>query len=345
MLGRISVGGVVLSTVVWSTGAWAQSTDEARAGARSAAIAGAAAMQEGRLEDAVDLFKRAETLMHAPTHLLYLARAQVKLGRLVRARENYLKIVREQLPPNAPRAFLDARTTAQTEAADLEGRIPIVKIVVEGDGARDATVTMDGQKLSSALAGLPFPIDPGEHQFHARTKTLQSETVAVTCTEGARETLTVSLPLTLAAPVEVEEAISAPVVAAPEPESASTERADTGGSRAPAFVALGIGAVGIVGGTVFMLQNRSKRSEADELCSGDKCPLSRRAEVEQLDNDASSAATLSWVGYGVGVAGIAAGAALWVLSSPKRGTSTRAQLRPILSASALGGFVGLGGAY
>ncbi len=97
----------MVSTGVAST-ASAQ-TDEARASARAAATQGLHALQEGRYKDALDLCTRAESLMHAPTHLLLIARAQTKLGHLVEAREAYIKIERDHLAANAPRAFLDAQ--------------------------------------------------------------------------------------------------------------------------------------------------------------------------------------------------------------------------------------------
>jgi hypothetical protein len=82
--------------------------DEQRAGARTLATEGAQAFNEGRFKDAVDLFGKAESLVHAPPHLLFMARAYTKLGQYVKAREAYLKIVKEQLPANAPQAFRDA---------------------------------------------------------------------------------------------------------------------------------------------------------------------------------------------------------------------------------------------
>src|ERR1043166_614467 len=87
-------------------------TDEQRAAARSIAVEGARACTEQRWQDCVNLFQRAESVVHAPPHLLYMARAEEKLGHVVRARELYLKIVRERLADNAPQAFRDAQTTA-----------------------------------------------------------------------------------------------------------------------------------------------------------------------------------------------------------------------------------------
>ena len=58
-------------------------TNSERAGARAAAGEGLKAFNEGRHAEAIDLFTRAESLVHAPPHLLYIARANEKLGWLV----------------------------------------------------------------------------------------------------------------------------------------------------------------------------------------------------------------------------------------------------------------------
>src|ERR1700709_1363758 len=73
---------VSLGMVLAQPSAWAQ-TDDDRAGARVAATEGVKAINEKRWADAADLFTRAESLVHSPVHLLYLARAQEKLGKLV----------------------------------------------------------------------------------------------------------------------------------------------------------------------------------------------------------------------------------------------------------------------
>src|SRR5688572_13849493 len=80
----------------------AAQTEEEIAGARSAATPGVKAYDAGDYAQAVDLFQRAESLVHAPPHLLYMARGNEKLGHLVTARELYNKIIRETLPASAP---------------------------------------------------------------------------------------------------------------------------------------------------------------------------------------------------------------------------------------------------
>src|SRR6187549_840441 len=107
-------------------------TDLERATARDAANNGRAAFDAGKYEKAIDYLSRAEQLVHSPTHLLFMARAQAKLGRLVAAHETYLKITRENLAPNAPKAFVSAQAAAETEQDALDDRLPSVTVVLQG---------------------------------------------------------------------------------------------------------------------------------------------------------------------------------------------------------------------
>ena len=64
-----------------------------------------------------------EPLTQAERDVVYAARAYVKLGKLVRAREAYLKVTRETLSSTAPKAFAEAQTLANDELQALEARI------------------------------------------------------------------------------------------------------------------------------------------------------------------------------------------------------------------------------
>jgi len=311
-------------------------TDEQRAAARSLATDGATAFSEGRFKEAVDLFARAETLMHAPPHLLFQARAHERLGQLVRAREAYLKIIKETLPSNAPKAFKDAQAAANTEVQVIEPRIAGLTIRVEGAGAAtDVAVILDGTTVPSVLIGIAQPIDPGTHRVEAGATGLRAPSEPVTLIEGEKKTVVLKLePAPGAAPL-VAPAAAAGATAAPPPGAApapadsvkSSPASDSGdaksdgnGMRIGSYIAFGVGVVGLAGGTVFTLQSSSKRKDADEkyaACGGAACtngnPLS--AEVDQLDRDADSAQTLAIVGFAIGGVGIATGVTLFLLSS------------------------------
>src|SRR5690606_12046991 len=127
----------------------------------AAATDGAKAFVDGDYPRAIEMFTRAEGVVHSPTHLLFIARSYGKLGQLVKAREAYLKITRETLPAGAPEAFKRAKAEATDELAALEPRIPYVSVVVQGAGPDPITVNMDEVQIPPTLVGIPRPIDPG----------------------------------------------------------------------------------------------------------------------------------------------------------------------------------------
>ena len=301
-------------------------TDEERAGARSMAQQGAEAFQQERWQDAVDLFSRAQSLVEAPPHLLYIARAQEKLGKLVEAQEAYIKVTRSQLAADAPPAFRDAQLSAAEELAALKPRVPQVTVLVKGEGAELAEVQVDGNPIPSAFIGVQRPTDPGERVYTAKSPTGNAEPMTISLAEGVIETVELNL---------VPSVTAAPVAAAPPPTTPTgtndSPPADTGtsgsGYTIPMITAFGVGGVGLIAGTIFLVQRSGAQSDADSLwdncrSSGD-CNQSDADEIQKLDDDAASAGTLSTVGFAVGVAGLGAGIALWLLDSGEPQTASR----------------------
>ena len=233
-------------------------TDDDRAGARVAATEGVKASTEKRWADAADLFTRAESLVHSPVHLLYLARAQEKLGHLVKARENYMRVIRERVSADSPEAFRQAQASAQQEVAGVESRLAAVTLKVEGEKGA-VTVTMDGEKVPPALIGLPLPVDPGSHTFQATGSNLKSDPVTVNVSEGGKNSVSL---LVKAAPGAIDPFAAAPLAttapvgpttAAQRPTPASTGEAARPvqpgvyiGLAATGALAIGAGVTGVL---------------------------------------------------------------------------------------------------
>jgi hypothetical protein len=308
-------------------------TDQERSGARAAATAGAEAFDAGRYQEAVDYFTRAESLVHSPVHLIYMGRAQLKLGEWVKARENFLKISREGAPDGASEAVTQAVQDAEDELAALEPKLPYVTISVQGaPTGTEYKVSLDGEDLPSALLGVATPVDPGDHTLRATAPGYDSGDVSINITEGKRENVLLEVAATGEAPA------AAPTESVPADDSMSTgaeastdPMADTGaapsGMRLGSYIALGVGAVGLGVGTIFALGAKSDADEADKLCGGNRsqCEVDEGTaeadKITKLNDDSGSKKTLAIVGFLVGGAGIGAGVALYVLSMDQGGGS------------------------
>lgn len=333
MFQRLSFCWTVLVLSLCTVAAEAQ-TDQERAGARAAATAGADAFDAGRYQESVDYFTRAESLVHSPVHLIYLGRAQLKLGKWVKARETFLKISREGAPDGASEAVVQAVKDADDELAVLEPKLPYLTVKVQGapDGTQYA-VTLDGTELPNALVGVATPVDPGSHIVRATAQGYDSGDVSVDVTEGQREEVVAEVsatgePTSAAAPPPQQPAAGSATTA----DMSTDQMADTGGApsglRTGSYIALGVGVVGLGVGTVFALGAKSDADEADKLCGGNRsnCEVdegtSDARKVNKLNDDSGSKKTLSIVGFLVGGAGIGTGIALFVLSMDHQGAAT-----------------------
>ena len=320
------------SLALGSIPAAAQSAEDVAA-ARQLAAEGSKLFNSGDYAGSVDRFQRAESLVHAPPHVLYLARANAKLGKLVIAREHYLKISKETLAANAPKAFIEAQKNANEELKAIEPRIASLEITLKGAPAgAKVDVTVDGTPVSAALIGVSRPVDPGAHKIEAKTTGMTGE-ASVTLAEGGKESVEVELkPVAGEAPPKKEEP--------PPPPPPPAETHSGGGTKILGYTALGIGVVGLAAGTIFLLQSSSKRSDANALCPNDVCPASKRAEIDDLDKGANSARTLSFIGFGVGVVGVGVGVALLVMGSgseTKPATTAKGlSVRPFATWSGIG---------
>jgi hypothetical protein len=134
-----------------------------REAARSLAKRGFELFQDKDYAHAIESFEKAESKIHAPPHWLYIARSQVKLDKLLAARETYAQILAEKLPEAAPPPFREAQASAKSELAELEALIPSIELTLTGPGAAQASVQLDDKPLPASALGHGHPADPGPH--------------------------------------------------------------------------------------------------------------------------------------------------------------------------------------
>jgi hypothetical protein len=252
-------------------------------------------------------FAEAESLVHSPVFVLYMARCKRNLGELLEARELLRAITHEELAEDAPSAWRQALTSAHGELGTLQQNIPSVW-VQKGPDPQVAEVFLDGRPVPVSEPGVEIELNPGEHALETvRANGARSRTT-VQLSEGRRR-----LPIVLSStPARQERAAAARAGTSREPPAVS-------GGRVIAFTALGLGALGVTMGVVsgLIAMNRSDAVKRDECDSDGNCYPSARRRVE-MASDWAAASTVSFI-FGAGF--VAAGAGV-LLFMPDPSTST-----------------------
>jgi hypothetical protein len=276
-------------------------SDADRAAARVLAQEGQVALDKKDYAGAADRFERADTLVHAPTLVLAHARAQIGLGKLVEAHEDYARIRREGVAPGSPKPWARAYEDAAKELEAVAARLPWV--VIRITGASDLYLTLDGTPVPRAVLGIKRPANPGKHELRVIASGYRTVKRTFAVVEGQSATVDVDLE---AEPAPEPFAPIAPTLETPPP-------VDTSGKawRAAGYTALGMGVAGFVVGGITGGMFLAKRSELANDCPASHCAPAFEKDVARY----RQFGTISTVGFVVGAVGAATGAVL-LLSAP-----------------------------
>jgi len=267
--------------------------------------------RDGKCTEAIDPLTRAEELFHAPTILVELGFCLCEVGRLVEGTESLNKVVREDLGDSPPEAFEAAQDRAAKLLEEYLPRLSQLVIHIEAPEGSQVEVTVDGQTVADALVGAPRPTDPGERLVAASGAGLKSTETTVVLEEASRAEVTLVLepdPNAATSDVDLE--------GTGDPTPADTPPATKAKSPVPAYVAFGIGAVGLGLGSIFGLSAISNKKDLDSRCIDGACPRGSQDDISKFKRNAN----LSTVGFGVGIVGVGVGVAL-LISGGKSKTS------------------------
>lgn len=204
----------------------------------------------------------------------------------------------------------DRERAARQKLEALRPRVP--HLALEATDA-DATLEVDGERLEPADHRF-YPVDAGEHTVRATAPGKVSwETRVEAAADGGG--IEVVVP-----PLEI---------ARGETQVITMHKGNP--KRTAAFVAGGVGLVGIAAGVVTGLMILDSHATAEERCAP-TCDETGREAV----TTGTTLLPVNAIAWGVGAAGMAVGTFLFFTSSPKK-TSTVAEIVPVLGA-------GVGGA-
>ena len=337
---RISVLAATFALAVPLTALGQEATPSASdtALARQLGSEGVQLADAGNCAAAIEKLERAEKLYHAPPLLGRLGECQVSVGKIVAGTENLQRVVRESLPPRAPKAFVDAQARAQKVLDGALPKLAKLKIHVEAPPGANLSITQDGESVSSATLDLDRPADPGTHRVDVTAPGFHPAHGEATLAEGGSGAINLKLepdanapaaaapvggpagaatyPSNAAPPPAVAPA-NAPAYGAPTPGPAPGAES-SGSSNVPAYLLLGTGVIGVAVGSIFGAKVLSKKSSLDSVCKSGKtsCPPSAQGDIDSM----RSASTLSTVGFAVG--GVALGAGVIMLLVSKSSSSS-----------------------
>jgi hypothetical protein len=268
-------------------------TAEDRAAAQALFEEAGALYRAGKFAEACPKLATSQRLDPALGTLLNLGRCYEKIGLTVSAWLAYVDAATTAKNGAQP----DRERTAREAAARLAPLLPRLVVVVAAEAsAPGLEVKRDGVSLSPGLWNQGTPIDPGDHliAFSAPGKRSRSAKVHA---EPAVET-------TVTAPVLEDSTTSLSTTVAEPPPSARL--------RTGAWVAAGVGVVGIGLGSLFGVNALSDKASARRSCTNGIC-------TDQMGQDASVAAhshaVLSTIFLGTGVAAIVGAVVLYRLSA------------------------------
>jgi hypothetical protein len=299
----------------------AQVSNADHVAARALAQQGQEALDAKDWASAAERFHRADALVHAPTLMLGLARAEVGGGRWIAALEHYNRIVRETIAPGSPAVFAKAQQDARKELAALEPRVPAVIIQVTGPGAAGARVTLDGAPIPAAALGINWPADPGTHTLRGETDRYAPVDVTVTLAERKVETAT----------LRIEK------LEAPSPVAGPTPSPSPRGSplQAIGFAGIGVGGAALIMGVVTGCLALSKAQNLSRICPGGHCD-----DQQTAIDSYYLAGNLSTAGFVAGGLLAATGVVL-VIVAPKGPARADAWMAPVITP----GYAGLHGGF
>jgi hypothetical protein len=285
----------------------AMATPVQREQAQARFLRGKQLFQQKKYDEALIELKASLDIVASPNTRLQMARTLRALNRLVEAYVELGRVIAEA----KEQAVSDARyekadTAARVERKELEPQLGFVTLSVQN--ARDeTTVHIAKESLSAAAWSEPAPVMPGPTEIVVETPGHAAVRTSVVLRAGEKKR------------VSIDAGASGAVEIKPIGASSETSEGSSSALRPLAYVAGGIGVAGLATFTIAGLSAKSTYNDLQSTCRG-PCPPDKSSEI----SSGRSKQTIANVGLALGIAGVVAGATLFVISMPKTKTERAA---------------------
>lgn len=330
---RALVGAVWISAAAVQAAAAADDTSAAPTQAWTKAYA------QGQWSAAIGLLETIPESSRTAWHWLHLARALEHGNRLVEAFAAYERVHDLAAEGAAVVGMREVERQAKLESSELASRIPWAEFSIVQALPVGALVFVDQQWLEPSRLRSPYPVDPGWHTFlvesngevlaarRAFFEEGQTRLVPLTFLDSEA-----SMPMAsvTAAPVTDDARAERPRALTWRPDAVRRLEADRGAEHDSAgllrasYVTLGVGALGTLVGTGFLVSVLNMRTGIGDYgadCFDSRCEAEAAVEADRAKRRWRAQAAAASASYAIGLAGLVTGGVLWLLH---RDSSSRA---------------------
>ncbi len=259
-------------------------------------------MAKKQYDQALVEFRASHEIVSSPNTRLEISRCLRAMGRPVAAYAEFGRTAVEAKElVGQDNRYQRAYDAATAERAEIEPQLGFVALTISNP--TDATtVSVGGEEIRRAAWDEPAPVVAGATEIVVTTPGHAPVRRTVTLTAGQRTAMTID--------AQSGELLGGPPPAEPAPVA---EPSGDGSLRLWAYVAGGVGVAGIATFAIAGLMAHSTYDDLNAACNGGPCPPDKSGEI----SSGKTQQTIANVGLGVGLAGLATGATLFVLSLPR----------------------------
>lgn len=271
---------------------------------------------EHRYAEACPKFAESQRLEPAIGTLLNLATCHAAEGKTASAWSEFTRALAEARRDDR----VDAAQLAEARLAELLPQLAKLRIeVAPGEDVPGLQVFLDGQVLQKPAWGVAAPVNPGKHTLRASAPGYVEWALEVEL--GPSEARTQAIPALVPKPSEPG---PAPASSSSPPSPTEPEPARPDAWSTQKSLAVGVGAVGVVGLATSLVLGLSAKSTFDR--SAPHCDAQGCDDVGLgLRHDAVVRGNVATIVFGVGAVALAGGGVLW-LTAPRAVEKTSVKL-------------------
>lgn len=272
---------------------------------------GLASMLAGELEKACPMLAESFRLDPRAGSLFTLAECEAKQGKSASALVHYQDyLVRyDGLSPREQARQGQRRELAVKQVESLKSSVAELTLRVPPSAPTTAIVKRDGVVQGPPALGVALPIDPGLHLIVTDNGTGKTRELQLVLSPGEKKEVTVEV-----APADPVRDVEPVRRAAPGP-------------MWPIYTTVGVGAAGVIVGSVFGGLTWSKKDTIDAHCPQHRCDPEGRKAVDSV----ATTSLVASIGFGVGAAGLVTGAVLWAIRPGDRVVDTSHVIVPAIT--------------